>query len=51
MLQTSEILAAINNEFNSIKYRNAKKGLRYYEGDHDILDYKIYYVDQDGMAV
>ena len=51
MLQTSEILAAINNEFNSIKYRNARKGLRYYEGDHDILDYKIYYVDQDGMAV
>lgn len=51
MLQTSEILAAINNEFNSIKYRNAKKGLRYYEGEHDILDYKIYYVDEDGMAV
>ena len=51
MLQTSEILAAINNEFNSIKYRNARKGLRYYEGDHDILDYKIYYIDQDGMAV
>ena len=51
MLTTSEILAAINNEFNSKKYQLAKKGLRYYEGDHDILDYKIYYIDQDGMAV
>jgi SPP1 family phage portal protein len=51
MLQTGEILAAINNEFNSIKYRNAKKGLRYYEGEHDILDYKVYYIDQDGIAV
>ena len=51
MLETQEILAAINNEFNSKKYQLAKKGLRYYEGDHDILDYKIYYIDQDGMAV
>ena len=51
MLTTGEILAAINNEFNSKKYQYAKKGLRYYEGDHDILDYKIYYIDQDGMAV
>ena len=51
MLETQEILAAINNEFNSKKYQYAKKGLRYYEGDHDILDYKIYYIDQDGIAV
>ena len=51
MLETQEILAAINNEFNSKKYQYARKGLRYYEGDHDILDYKIYYIDQDGMAV
>ena len=51
MLTTNEILAAINNEFNSKKYQLARKGLRYYEGDHDILDYKIYYIDQDGMAV
>ena len=51
MLETQEILAAINNEFNSKKYQLARKGLRYYEGEHDILDYKIYYVDQDGIAV
>lgn len=51
MLETQEILAAINNEFNSKKYQLARKGLRYYEGEHDILDYKVYYIDQDGMAV
>lgn len=50
MLETSEILAVINNEFNSIKYRNAKKGLRYYEGRHDIEDYKIFYIDADGIV-
>lgn len=51
MLETQEILAAINNEFSSKKYQYARKGLRYYEGEHDILDYKIYYIDQDGIAV
>ena len=51
MLQTGEILAAINDSLNSKKYRYAKKGLKYYEGEHDILDYKIYYIDQDGIVV
>lgn len=51
MLQTAEILAAINDNITSKKYDFAKKGLKYYEGDHDILNYKIYYIDQDGIAV
>lgn len=50
MLETQEILAAINNEFNSKKYQLARKGLRYYEGRHDIEDYKIYYIDADGIV-
>ena len=50
MLETQEILAAINNEFNSKKYQYARKGLRYYEGRHDIEDYKIYYIDADGIV-
>ena len=51
MLETQEILAAINNEFNSKKYQLARKGLRYYEGRHDIEDYKIYYIDADGNVL
>lgn len=50
MLETQEILAAINNGFNSKKYQFARKGLRYYEGRHDIEDYKIYYIDADGIV-
>lgn len=50
MLSTSEILAVINNESDDKKRLFAKKGLRYYEGRHDIEDYKIYYIDADGIV-
>src|SRR5574344_683723 len=50
MLETQEILAAINNEFNSKKYQLARQGLKYYQGRHDIEDYKIYYIDADGIV-
>lgn len=48
MLSTSEILEFINNDILSERKKQAKVGLRYYEGDHDIKDYKLYYYDADG---
>lgn len=48
MLKEAEILEFINNDLVSEKKKQAKVGLRYYEGDHDIRDYKLYYYDADG---
>ena len=50
MLSTSEILGVINSESNDTKRIFARKGLRYYEGRHDIEDYKVYYIDADGIV-
>ncbi len=48
MLTIEEIARFIENDSSSAKKRLAKIGQRYYEGDHDIKDYKMYYVDGDG---
>lgn len=47
-LTIEEIGKFIDNDKASEKKRLAKKGLDYYEGLHDIKDYKTYYVDADG---
>ena len=47
-LTIEEIGKFIDNDKGSEKKRLAKKGLNYYEGLHDIKDYKMYYVDGDG---
>lgn len=51
MLTESEILQFIQEDATSEKKRLGKTGLRYYEGDHDIKNYKLYYYDADGNLV
>ena len=48
MLTIEEIGRFIDNDKSSEKKQLARKGLQYYEGVHDIKDYKMYYVDADG---
>lgn len=50
-LTIEEIQRFIDNDKSSDKKRLARKGLQYYEGQHDIKDYKMYYVDADGFLV
>lgn len=47
-LKESEILTFIQNDRNTEKKKQALKGQMYYDGDHEIRDYKLYYVDGDG---
>lgn len=47
-LTIEEIGRFIDNDKTSEKKKGAQKGLRYYEGEHDIKNYKMYYVDGDG---
>lgn len=49
MLKTTEIRQFINEDRASVQKQHAKKGMQYYEGDHDIKQYKIYYFDENGI--
>ena len=49
MLTTSEIATFIANDQASMKKTLAKMGERYYEGDHDIKGYRIFFFDSDGV--
>ena len=51
MLTESEILQFINEDKTSEKKLNALTGERYYRGEHDILNYELYYFDADGNLV
>lgn len=51
MLKDSEILQFIQDDKASEKKRLATVGQRYYEGDHDIRNYKLYYYNADGELV
>ena len=48
MLTVQEIKKFIENDASSTKKHLAKVGLRYYEGNHDIRDYRIFYFNADG---
>lgn len=48
MLTIQEIKTFIENDKASTKKTLAKTGQRYYEADHDIKDYRIFFVDADG---
>lgn len=48
MLTIDEISTLIQEDTTSEKKRFARMGQRYYEGNHDILNYQIYYYDADG---
>lgn len=51
MLSVEEIKRFIDEDMTSSRRQQAKEGLRYYEAKHDIKDYKIYYVNDDGELV
>lgn len=48
MLTSEEIKMFIEEDKDSLKKQFAKTGQRYYEGDHDILSYRLFYYDADG---
>ena len=51
MLTESEIHHLIQEDLTSSRKKNASIGHRYYEGRHDILDYKLYYYNADGNLI
>lgn len=51
MLTEAEILRFIQDDAASTKKRFATKGQQYYEGDHDIKGYKLYFYNADGQLV
>lgn len=51
MLTENEIIRFIEEDSSSSVKQFARTGQRYYEGDHDILNYKLYYYDADGNLV
>lgn len=48
MLTTQEIQKFIDDDRASAKKRLARIGQSYYEGNHDIKDYRIFFIDADG---
>lgn len=51
MLSEGEILRLIDEDMASMKKRLARVGQAYYEGDHDIRNYQLYYYNADGQLV
>ena len=51
MLTEAEILQFINEDRTSTKKRNAEEGQRYYDAEHDILNYRMFYFNADGKLV
>ena len=49
MLTIQEIKQFIDEDKASTKKRFAREGVRYYEADHDINQYRMFYYDTDGM--
>lgn len=51
MLTEAEIIQFIQEDAGSEKKRLAREGLRYYEGEHDIKKYRLFYYDANGDLV
>lgn len=51
MLSEAEILRFINEDKVSTKKNLAKIGQKYYEAEHDILNYRLFYYNADGKLV
>lgn len=49
MLTPGEIKALIDNDAASEKKRLARIGQRYYEAEHDIKDYRVFFIDAEGQ--
>lgn len=51
MLKEREIIQFMEEDTSSDKKRFARVGQRYYEGEHDIRNYRLYYYNADGQLV
>lgn len=51
MLKPEEIYAFIQDDITSERKRLANIGRRYYDGKHDILNYRLFYYNSDGQLV
>ena len=51
MLTVEEIRRFIEEDNASTKKRYARKGQAYYDGEHDIKDYRLFYYNNDGNLV
>ena len=51
MLTIEEITTLISDDAASEKKQFARKGQEYYEGKHDILKYRLFYYNADGILV
>ncbi len=51
MLTTEEIKTFIDEDATSVKKHFARIGERYFNGDHDILKYRMFYYNSDGQLV
>ena len=51
MLTEAEIRWLIDDDAMSEKKRQAAVGQRYYEAEHDILNYRVFYYNTDGILV
>lgn len=51
MLTTEEITRLISEDTSSERKRFARAGQNYYEGKHDILNYRLFYYNADGNLV
>ena len=51
MLTEQEIRYFISDDAGSQRKRKSKEAQRYYEGEHDILNYRMFYYNSDGELV
>ena len=51
MLTTDEIKMFIDEDAASVKKHFARTGERYFDGDHDILQYRLFFYNADGQLV
>jgi SPP1 family phage portal protein len=51
MLKESEILQFIQEDKTSMKKHNASVGWNYYQAQHDILNYRMFYFNSEGILV
>lgn len=51
MLTEQEIKYFISDDAGSQRKRKAREAQRYYEGEHDILNYRMFYYNSDGELV
>ena len=49
MLKPTEIKTLIDNDRASKRKQHAKEGDRYFNGDHDIKKYRIFFINADGV--